>query len=561
MRLGRYILTLIVLLIGSFSFANIRPANGAMLNYTQVMFEFNEVPGSDLYVLTVTSSVTGTSLEFQSRTLAILVKEGFRFGDNYHWHYKALKKGASLFTSQEYFFSIKASFQTDGYYYRHELTKAEKGKYQDGIIFLDYMGMAINRRGEPVWFMPVLVDSLESLKMRNFKLSPAGTITYLDNSNCFERDLNSNIIWRGPNNGQLSGDATEYYHHDFEKMDDGTFVVAGYKYLHQPNYFDSSVLSRVRYNTVLQYDNTGKLIWFWDESKHVDKKTIFSGVDPKSIEVEGTHLNGFAYDKSDLSFILSFRNNSSILKIDKKTGNIVYDLAKSIETTKKGSKLFSLQHSPVILTDGRLMIYNNNVMNNPNGISYPTVQIYTQPKGKLASKKVWEYECASDRFPKGIRGKEGHAAQLPNKNILVCMGGANFIFEISPDKKKIWECFFEKFDAASSEWRPLQNYRCSFSTSLFPRYFTIQDAHIFMNKVTKTRTASVKINNNGTDDDTYVVELRSGGNLSNKKITIKANHSQLMNFQLPNNLKGEFIILVYPAREMSLSRSVTLSAD
>jgi hypothetical protein len=86
------------------------------------------------------------------------------------------------------------------------------------------------------------------------------------------------------------------------------------------------------------------------------------------------------------------------------------------------------------------------------------------------------------------------------------MGGANYIFEVSPEKKVVWRCGFEQFDEANVRWKDIMNYRCSYASSLYPCYFTLQNGH-FENKNGK-QVIGFRINNEGTEDFMYEAEIR-----------------------------------------------------
>ena len=49
-------------------------------------------------------------------------------------------------------------------------------------------------------------------------------------------------------------------------------MTASYQYVDQPNIFKPGVMSRVRYNTLIQYDAQGKILWTWNEKDHVKKE-------------------------------------------------------------------------------------------------------------------------------------------------------------------------------------------------------------------------------------------------------------------------------------------------
>lgn len=544
-------------------YARISPANGAALNYNQVMFEYDEVKGADYYIITISPAATTgaskqTAIQKKNYSLAFIQQTGLHFGQHYIWRYEAFKQDKSIFKSEEFSFQIKASFQTSESWLRSVIETNDTTRFKEGIIFLDYMGMAINRKGEPVWYLPLEKDSLENLKMRNVKMTAAGTITYLDNRDCFEKDINAAIVWKAPNNGAVSGDKQEYYHHDFFKNDDGTYIAAGYKFINEPNFYDKNILCKVRYNTLIQYNREGKVLWYWDESAHADKKSLYGDSGPTATEVTGTHMNGVAYYKPDDAFICSFRDNSSILKISKKTGKILYNLGDSLKKYYPDEIPFASQHGPSLLKDGSIVVYNNNLNRTAKtkGPTYPIIKIFSQPSANKQSQKLWDYECYSEKYPDGIFGKEGYASQLPyNNNLLICMGGANFIFEITPDRKIAWQCVLQQYNESSKEWTAVNNYRCSYASSLFPVYFTLQHAK----QVADANGIQLRINNEGSEACTYIIEVNGVNNNSPVTIHVGGNKDLLINRPSGRNPeKSGTTVTVYPENNPNLKREIHL---
>lgn len=538
--------------------ARISPADNAVLNYRQVMFEYDEVPGADSYIIYINEE-GGKTTYFRNETLALMQEEVFSFGKNYSWYYMAFQGKKAFFKSPVYHFRIAVAFQTSSDWLRTGISISDSTQYKKGIIFLDYMGMAINRKGEPVWYMPLQKDSLETLKMRNVKLTPSGTITYLDNSDCFEKDITATTIWKAPNNGAVSGDKQEYYHHDFFKMDDGSYITSGYRFVTEPNFYNNSVACKVRYNTIIQYGPEGQLLWWWDESKYIDKKTLYGDSGPTATEVTGTHLNGIAYYKPDDAFIVSFRDNSSILKISHATGEVLYNLGDSLHKYYPDEIPFASQHGPSLLRDGSIVVYNNNLNHSgkTRGPTYPIVKIFRQPSAGRQSQKLWDYECYSDSYPQGIFGKEGYASQLPySDNLLVCMGGANYIFEITPARKVVWQCTLKRYDETSKEWTAINNYRCSYASSLYPCYFTLQ--HLKPTSDNSAPSVSFRINNEGSNDQTFDVELN--GKIYKTGLPVAAAKSEELILRLdPAAGAADFTITVYPTGNKQLQRQLHYS--
>lgn len=551
LRVRLFLPVLVIFYFTSSLYARIAPANGALLNFTQVMFEYDEVTGADYYIVTIRSNTGDNPILVKNYSLAFIQKQQLQFGKKYRWKYEAYKNGTPFFSSPDYSFEIKTSFQTSTVWLKTTVEVNDTINYKDGIIFLDYMGMAINRKGEPVWFMPLEKDSLDNLKMRNIKITSAGTITYLDNTDCFEKDIYANPLWTAPNDGNISGGGQEFYHHEFFKMEDGSYITSGYRFVNEPNIYDNKINCRVRYNTIIQYDGAGEVLWWWDESKHIDKKKIYGDSGPAATEVTGTHLNGIAYHKHDDAFIVSFRDNSSILKISHKSGEILYNLGDSLIKYHPDEVPFTSQHGPSLLKDGSIVVYNNNLnrTGKTKGPTYPLVKIFSQPSVNKQSEKLWDYECYSEKYPEGIYGKEGYASQLPyNNNLLVCMGGANYIFEVTPGRKVVWQCALQRFDEISNNWTAVNNYRCSYASSLYPCYFTLQQ----VKKTEKNGIAEInfRINNEGTDDHVFIIEINGKKNQNDIKISAGKNKDVLL------KISGNERIIVYPEADKSFQREI-----
>jgi len=486
----------ILFIFPAFSFAEIHPANGAAINATQVMFEYDFFPGANNYKIFIETDDRSSpvSLVVKNRSLACIVPD-LQFGRNYRWYYEAYRNKRSLFKSETFRFTINSYPLIDSSLYRVNVEVAKRKKFSDDIIFLDFLGVAIDRKGKPVWFYPSSPSNgrIEP-NYRNMRMTYNGSITFQDNDNCYESDLTGKILWKAPNDGRVSGDKREFYHHDFRKLKDGTYLTTSYQYVQEPNFFKPSVISKVRYNTLIQYDAQGKILWTWNEKDHVKKEVLFQGLDSNSTEVEGTHLNGFDYDEKENAIAMSFRNNSSILKIDRKTGKIIYDLSPYGAQSGRKDPWFARQHGPIILPGHRLLIYNNNAKDTITQGEFPKILVIQEPANGKRPEILWEFECSSDHYPKGITGKEGYVTQLPNEDFLVAMGTANFAFEVTPKKEIVWEAYFQRFDETKKEWIGFNNYRCTASSSLYPKYFTVQPS---------SDKNGIQINNEGTDADNY----------------------------------------------------------
>jgi hypothetical protein len=510
---------LLMLLPGKLN-ATIFPQSGASLNFTQVLFVYEESESADGYQLVIqpeNKPEKEITLRFKNKSLAYLVTNGLHFGSDYTWFWEAYRNNKKIFTSPLYRFSIVASNLSDKNQVGIRVTRNNQKQNQDNIFLLDYLGVAINRKGEVIWYMPRTEEKKKNgdSTRRSLRITETGNFTYLDNTNCYEKDIFGNIIWMAPNDGKVSGEQTEFYHHDFRKLTDQTYVCCSYRFEREPNYFDLSKTWKVRYNTVIQYNTAKEVIWYWNEKDHVDGSLIFESGDSTVTDFPGTHMNGFDYDLRQDAFIFSFRNSSRILKVNHKTKEVAFELGRyeqNKNAPKEGSYRFSNQHGPAWMPDGSILVYENNMNEKADKtmVHFPHLLIIRQPEKGGPEKKVWDYECKSDSFPNGQKGKEGIAFPMYNGHINVSQGSSNRIFELTLTKEIVWEAFcFEKKplggfeDPGNGQWVPFTNYRTYAVSSLFPTFFTLQKASGINNNKTNP---GYYINNEGTDDKIFVIE-------------------------------------------------------
>lgn len=507
------------------------------------MFEFDEFNGADTYTLTVISVDDNKQFSITKKSLACLVSDGLHFGKKYNWYYTAQKKGQRVFKSATFEFTIENSILIDTARYRYLIQQQTRGKFQHDLIVIDNIGVAINRKGEAMWYLPTDSAGQQKIPYRNMNFTKNGTVTFLKNASCCEKDIYGNILWQAPNDGIVSGDSNEYYHHDFAKLDDGTYLTSSYQFVKRPNYYDPQMTSRVRYNTLIQYDASGNVLWSWNEKDHVSDAEIFKQATAVDYEVAGTHLNGFDYDKKTNTIITSYRNNSTLLLIDKATGKVlnVYkgEGKHKGEEDQAGIVRFLKQHGPSFKPDGTILFYNNNVQKDDKAIAFPIIMNIRFLPDNSKPVVLWEYECKMKEHPEGWMSKEGYVSTLTNKNMLVCVGGSNKIFEVSPQKQVVWEMNCEEFITRENKWQPFSNYRCHSVSSLYPQYFTVQNL-LAGNSFKPGASISFKINNDGTDTAEYLIEVT--GNITYQDLTasvkIAPQSAVVKTIRLPKNIAG-----------------------
>lgn len=125
-----------------------------------------------------------------------------------------------------------------------------------------------------------------------------------------------------------------------------------------------------------------------------------------------------------LQVLLSFRNISTIIKIDRQTGAIVWKL---------GAPTVAGQHAPTPLPNGNMLIFDNGPHRLDNSLPFSRV-IEVNPATKEI---VWKYEEAivSNFFSPRI----SNAQRLPNGNTLITDGWFGRLFEVTLQGDVVWE--------------------------------------------------------------------------------------------------------------------------
>jgi hypothetical protein len=165
----------------------------------------------------------------------------------------------------------------------------------------------------------------------------------------------------------------------------------------------------------------GEIVWEWRSWEHLDPEAY--PVTPQDRRAEWTHGNTVA-ETADGNIVVSFRNISTVVMIERATGKIVWTL---------GNPPLAQQHDPRPLPGGNLLIFDNGTHRRDHPATFSRV-IEVDPR---TSAIVWQYTDQSlfEFFSPYISG----AQRLPNGNTLICEGCHGRIFEVTREGEVVWE--------------------------------------------------------------------------------------------------------------------------
>jgi len=180
--------------------------------------------------------------------------------------------------------------------------------------------------------------------------------------------------------------------------------------------------SKMMGDYLVEMTTDGKIVWEWQSWEHLDPAA--DGI--TAIQDNRTawpFANGFC-ELPDGNVMLSFRNISTVVMIDRRTGKIYWKL---------GAPPLSGQHAPTILPNGRILLFDNG----PHRLDEATPFSRVLEIDPATKNIVWKYQetPVSNFFSPYI----SNAQRLPNGNTLINEGWFGRFFEVTPEGAVVWE--------------------------------------------------------------------------------------------------------------------------
>ncbi|QGY44978.1 hypothetical protein GM418_15250 [Maribellus comscasis] len=334
---------------------------------------------------------------------------------------------------------------------RRRLPIAQEGSNRFNQIF--GMLVIINQSGEVLWYYQT------NSRISDFDRLPDGNISYITQDNRIAViDLAGNIIneWYAvnrPQKGETDAIPVEAqtFHHDVSFLPNGNRLVLSTEAREIDNYYTSEAdknaprkKQKVIGDVVVEFNPEGKVVYSWSA---FDKMPVWRiGYEtfndywarrgyPGS--VDWSHANAVIPLPGEDAFLVNFRHQSAMIKVNKSTGNIDWIFAEPSGWNKElEDKLLEIpkdgwnwhQHSPRFTENGNLLFFNNNnfkarpfketspIKDCPSYI----VEYKINEKDKTVE-KVWSTENDGEDLVFSIA--MGRVSELPETgNILACYG-------------------------------------------------------------------------------------------------------------------------------------------
>ena len=241
-----------------------------------------------------------------------------------------------------------------------------------------------------------------------------------DGGTLMEVDWDGNVLWE-------HRDPT--HHHDGRRTESGGAVYLAIEHL--PEKLAAQVQGglpgtehdgRMWVDRVVEVDAAGKTVWEWHAWEHLDPE--IDVIAPTDLRDEWTHGNTVVpLPGGDV--MASFRNISTVVRINRATGELVWKL---------GPDLLAQQHDPSLLPNGNVLLFNNGTRRLAHPLVHSSVMEIEPESGRI----VWEYRDQSGVM-NFYSAYISSAQRLPNGNTLICEGQCGRIFEVTPEHEIVWE--------------------------------------------------------------------------------------------------------------------------
>jgi hypothetical protein len=191
---------------------------------------------------------------------------------------------------------------------------------------------------------------------------------------------------------------------------------------------------------LVEITTSGKVVWEWRTWEHLDPEVdhLTAVQDDRA---EWTHGNS-VFEQPDGDLLVSFRNISTVIRIDRQTGHIAWKL---------GAPPLSGQHAPHLLPNGHILLFDNGPHRLDETFPFSRV-IEIDPASKEI---VWKYQ--EPRPFNFYSPRISNAQRLPNGNTLINEGVFGRFFEVTPEGDVVWEFVNPHFGPATAVPKMQQN--------------------------------------------------------------------------------------------------------
>jgi len=242
-----------------------------------------------------------------------------------------------------------------------------------------------------------------------------------------QEEREKNVLLKLDSKSDLLWSFADGSHHDFDVQPDGRIYLLTRDYNNYPNFRKGADVLE-DYITVLDAaGNPQRRVSILQAFRNSPYAALLERA-PKVVDLLHTNsievLDGRLAGKSEAfragNVLVSMRHISAIAVIDMDTEKVVWAM----------TQMWHLQHQPTVLDNRNILLFDN------NGHQGFSRVIEFDP---ITQEMTWSYETEKpEDFYSDVCGSN---ARLPNGNTLITESTAGRAFEVTPDKRIVWEFF------------------------------------------------------------------------------------------------------------------------
>jgi len=234
----------------------------------------------------------------------------------------------------------------------------------------------------------------------------------------YELDWQGNIVWQYDD---------PWMHHDYQRLANGNTLIVKWapvpksltKRIKGGYHAEGDDPTHMLGDMVLEVTPQGEVVNEWRSWEHFDPKTEI--ICPLDHRMEWSHCNSISLAPNG-DWLLSFRRISMIAQVNPKTGKFRWRWSDG--TT-------SHQHDVKYTSEGTITIFDN-------GVHRKTMDYSRVLEVDAKTREIlWEYADNPPFSFYTVMG--GSVTKLPNGNMLICETSKGQFFEVTRDKKVVWE--------------------------------------------------------------------------------------------------------------------------
>ena len=482
-NLRLYLFSILLMLLNNLDANLVYPQNNSELNYTHVLFEWNQIPEADSYNLYIAKdSLFNDIIRIVTvNSLVFIEKENIDWESNYFWRlHPNYDSPISIEWSDTFTFSTgqKRSDATAVIY--------NENNFSPGLTifgsFYNYYSAMVDINGEEVW-------NTGDKNIVYYNSTPALDLLGCYSDNSLEYNLpginfgiNSNFIWEEPNE--------QFLHHDIIMLPNGNYMgivetsqlgpipIGTWTSDYQDFGFSANGMS-VEFpwigDKLVEWDkDTKEIVWSWSVFDHfsMDDFDALGGTWLTSStgfqKYDWTHVNALIFSESESAVYISTRHLSRITKISYPSGEVIWNMGREMSSgdVALGNDLgFSFQHGLQRLDNGNIITFDNgNLSEIFLGTDYPTSRAIEIEINQNQSSIVWQHSLSEDLF--GFAS--GNAQKLDNGNYLITtVGGNGTSIEVNSAGQEVWRGNYNLCEPICAV------YRANRVSSLYPISFSV----------------------------------------------------------------------------------------